>query len=480
MQAATRPMVVAGRRIPTFREMGAWLVSEVRRTPRGLKLWYGLLGVFLAVGGVAALISIPPGWEVMGTTPQFEWGLLIVAYVFFAIITSGLCLSASLGTVFGFERFLPFEKRHAILALLSLVTAFLVIALELHYPIRMVFGAMLTPAPSSPMWWMGVFYGTYLVVLIIEVWTLFTNHPVIHKYACTACAIVAVFAPTTLGLVFGVLAAKPFWFGVFTPIQMVCTALTAGLAVLGIVFWAIDRFKLAEHANARPVAMPSIRLLMAIALVIVSVLLIRQMADALLSPTVGMREAAISLISGPLAIQFWGARVLVGLVIPAMLIAMPMTRTPWGLLGTSLAMLVGVFADRLNLVEAGQIYPRTTMAGAVSYPYAAYTPSLVEIGILVFALAFFAMAYTLAERYLPMAGGDAHVFWPWPWIKKHHDHAEPGAADHAQPGAEDAGFAEADVAEAGFAEAGFAEAGFAEADLLKRLAETTGTQETAL
>ncbi len=474
MQATLRPMTIAGRPVPTVPELAAWVLNEVRSTPRGLKLWYAILGVFLAIGGLAALISIPPGWEVMGTRPVFEWGLLIVAYVFFAIITSGLCLSASLGTVFGLERFLPFEKRHAILALISLVTAFLVIALELHYPIRMVFGAMLTPAPTSPMWWMGVFYGTYLVVLIIEVWTLFTDHPIIHKYACTACAIVAVLAPTTLGLVFGVLAAKPFWYGVFTPIQMVCTALTAGLALLGIVFWAVDRFRLADHATAKPVAMPSIRILMAISLGIVGVLLVRQMVDALVSTQAGMREAAISLISGPLALQFWGARVIVGLVIPALLLAMPMTRTSWGLLGTSVGMLVGVFADRLNVVEAGQIYPRTTMAGAVSYPYATYTPSPVEIGILLFAIAFFATAYTLAERYLPMGEGDSHVFWPWPWIKKHHDHAQPGDDDGG------AGASEPGVADAGVADAGAADAGAADADLLKRLAEVTATEGAEL
>jgi Ni/Fe-hydrogenase subunit HybB-like protein len=447
MQARLHPLTIAGRPVPTLPDVRAWLVNEVRTTPRGLKRWYALLVVLLAVGGVAALISLPPGWEVMGTTPAFEWGLLIVTYVFFAIITSGLCLSASLGTVFGIERFLPFEKRHAILALISLTTAFIVIALELHYPIRMIVGAMLTPAPTSPMWWMGVFYGTYLVVLIIETWTLFTDHPVLHKYACTACAIVAVFAPVTLGLVFGVLAAKPFWYGIFTPIQMVCTALTAGLALLGIVFWAVDRFKLADHASAKPIAMPSIRLLMAIALVIVSALIVRQMVDALVSQRVGMREAAVSLISGPLAIQFWGMRVIVGLVIPAVLLAMPMTRTPLGLLATSVAMLVGVFADRLNLIEAGQIYPRTTQAGAVSYPYASYTPSPVEIGILIFALAFFATAYTLAERYLHMGGRDSHSFWPWPWVKKHHDHDHQGDRD----------------------------AGASDPDVLKRPANVTGT-----
>ena len=92
-------------------------------------------------------------------------------------MTSGLCLASSLGTVFGIERFRPLEKRHAILAVLCLTTAFGIIALDLHYPVRMVFGAMLVPSPTSPMWWMGVFYGVYLVVLLVEVWSMFTRPP---------------------------------------------------------------------------------------------------------------------------------------------------------------------------------------------------------------------------------------------------------------------------------------------------------------
>ena len=99
-------------------------VDEVRSMPVALQAWFGLLLAVIAVAAVAALVAIPPGWEVFGTTPSFEWGLMIIGYVFFAIMTSGLCLASSLGTVFGIERFLPLEKRHAVLAILSLCTAF--------------------------------------------------------------------------------------------------------------------------------------------------------------------------------------------------------------------------------------------------------------------------------------------------------------------------------------------------------------------
>ncbi|HLB44224.1 MAG TPA: hypothetical protein VJK49_02465, partial [Candidatus Limnocylindrales bacterium] len=69
--------------------------------PRGLRLWIAFLLVPIGLAVPAALIALPPGWEVVGTTPTVEWGLLIVGYVFFAITTSGLCLASSFGTVFG-------------------------------------------------------------------------------------------------------------------------------------------------------------------------------------------------------------------------------------------------------------------------------------------------------------------------------------------------------------------------------------------
>jgi Ni/Fe-hydrogenase subunit HybB-like protein len=157
---SSRTLTINGRTIPLDPRRAVRIgVAEVRAMPRALRAWFALLLVLLGLAAVAALLALPPGWEVVGTTPSFEWGLLIVGYVFFAITTSGLCLASSLGTVFGIDRFRPLEKRHAILAVLCLVSAFGIIALDLHWPVRLVLGAVLSPSPGSPMWWMGVVYG---------------------------------------------------------------------------------------------------------------------------------------------------------------------------------------------------------------------------------------------------------------------------------------------------------------------------------
>jgi len=401
---------VAGRTLSTDpRVVLRAIRHEVAGTPRPLKLWLALLTALCLVGAVGAVIALPPGWEVLGTTPSFEWGILITGYVFFAITTSGLCLASSLGTVFGIEMFLPLEKRHAILALLSLITAFGLIALDLHYPVRMVFGAILSPSPFSPMWWMGVFYGVYLVFLLTEVWSMFTGHWQIHRMACVLSSITAVLAPTTLGAVFGVLAARPYWHGAFTPPAMVTAALLSGVALLGIVFYLVHRFQLAGWERATSLAIPAIRLLLTIVLAVTVLVLAWQVMFGLYGVVPGLADATKALLIGPLALEFWIFRVFLGLVVPLVLVLLPRTRTPAGIFAASCLAFVGLFADRMIFVNAGQVAPGTAVAGVVSSPWAVYGPTLVEISIIMGAFAFFALVYTLAERYLPMGEHTGHL-----------------------------------------------------------------------
>lgn len=401
---------VAGRDLSTDpRVIARALRLEVAATPRPLRIWYGILLLLCLVGAVGAVLSLPPGWEVLGTSPTFEWGILIAAYVFFAITTSGLCLASSLGTVFGIEMFLPLEKRHAILALLCLVTAFGIIALDLQFPVRMVFGAVLSPSPRSPMWWMGVFYGVYLVFLIIEVLSMFTGRWRLHRIACVLSSITAIVAPTTLGAVFGVLASRPYWHGAFTPPAMVEAALLSGTALLGIVFYCVYRFRLAGYERAATIAIPAIRLLLTIIVAVTVLVVAWDTAWGLYGNVPGLSDATAAILVGPLALPFWIFRVLLGLVVPLVLLVVPRTRTPAGLFAASCLAFVGLFADRAIFVSAGQIAPGTAVAGVLSSRFAEYAPSLVELSIVVGALAALALVYTLAERHLPMGEHQGHL-----------------------------------------------------------------------
>lgn len=377
--------------------------DDIRSQPRALRLWFALLFVLMGIGGVAALLSLPIGWEVFGTRPSFEWGILIAAYVFFAITTSGLCLASSLGTVFGIDRFRPLEKRHAVLALLSLTTAFGVIALDLQDPLRLGFGVVFSPSPMSPMWWMGVLYGGYLVLLLVEVWSMFRGHERIHNVSCLLASFMAILAPSTLGAVFGVMASRPYWHGSFTPPSLLMAALLAGIGLLGIVFACVSRFRLAGWQRATELAVPGLRVLLTIALFTAILVTGWQVLTTLYGAVPGLSDAMAAMLVGPLAPAFWIGKVVVGMVIPLAIVVIPRFYSVTGLFVASVLTFAGVFVDRVLFVMGGQVVSSTAASGVASFPYNEYVPSPVEMAIVIGALGFLAFSYTCAERYLDMS-----------------------------------------------------------------------------
>jgi molybdopterin-containing oxidoreductase family membrane subunit len=383
---------------------------EVASQSAGLRRWFAALTVVAVLGLVAGALTVPPGAEVFGTTPSFEWGALIAAYVFFVVTTSGLCLVSSLGMVFGIDRFKPVEMRHVILALLFLVTGFGVIALDLHYPLRLLFGAVLSPSLSSPMWWMGAVYAGYLGILVFELLANLSSHRRLAHLACVISMGFAIVAPATLGMVFSSLVSRPFWQGSATPIYLVITAVLSGASVLGISFAVVGWLRLPGHGpEAHGVVMGIGKLLLVVLAIVIGYTAIRTVA-ALMFGSPAERSAVTALVSGPLGLQSWLVRVGVGFVAPLLLLTWPGGRRTAIVFVASCLTLVGVFVDRLQFVSAGQISPAAA-SGQVAVPYATYTPSLIEIGIILGACAAIPLIYTLAERFLDLSspGGSADV-----------------------------------------------------------------------
>ena len=410
---------IAGRSVPVNRAAARNAVAtardavraEVASQPRFLRRWLAALTLVVVVGAMAAALTVPPGAEVFGTTPPFEWGLLISGYVFLVVTTSGLCLVNSLGMVFGIDRFKPLEMRHVVLALLFLIAGFAVIALDLHYPLRLVFGAIFSPAPSSPMWWMGVVYAMYLGVLVFE---LFANLSPYRRLAHASCVIAtgyAVVAPTTLGLVFASLVSRPFWQGSATPIYLLVTAVLSGASVLGIVFVLVNRLRLPGHGPETTGVIGGVRAVLLLTLLVVAGYTGVRTVLAITIGGVAEREAVAALLFGPLGPGSWVVRVGVGLVAPLLILLWPTARRGATVFAASCLVLVGMFFDRFGFVAAGQIAPSTAASGIVAAPYATYSPSLIEIGIVVGAVAAVGLVYTLAERFMDLSspGGQADV-----------------------------------------------------------------------
>ncbi|MCT8137547.1 polysulfide reductase NrfD [Anaerobacillus sp. CMMVII] len=131
------------------------------------KVWIIISSILIIVGVAGAINVILHGEEVMGTTNYVPWGALLAAYVFFVVSSTGLSLVSSLGHVFKFKRFEVIGKRAVLGSIITLLMGFAVIALELGNPLNMIH-LLFTPNFSSAIFWMGLLYGVYLVLLCFE------------------------------------------------------------------------------------------------------------------------------------------------------------------------------------------------------------------------------------------------------------------------------------------------------------------------
>lgn len=101
-------------------------------------------------------------------------------------------------------------------------------------------------------------------------------------------------------------------------------------------------------------------------------------------------------VAGPFAIPFW-AMVAGCFVIPLALMCRRSTRTPRGTLIAGIAVVIGMWLERFNIVVPTSVNPRWEMESLGQY-----LPSWVELSILAATFAGFILLYMLATKLFPI------------------------------------------------------------------------------
>lgn len=365
----------------------------------GELLWFSLLGLGMLVGAAAALMVLIKGHSHMyNVTREIPWGILISTYVFFVVSSTGLCLVSSLGHVFGIEQFELIGRRAILLAIITLLTGFGTIAMEINHPIRMAIYVILSPNFESPIWWMGTLYGIYLMLLIGEFYFLMRNH---HKGAMTMGLlgfVAAVTAHSNLGGVFGLLEARPYWHGSFLPIYFILSALVSGGALISIIVYYNYQFRKIPLPVRYPQFINTLAKLQALFLMILTFFVTWKIIPGLYGRPPEKFEATMALLTGPMAFNFWFFEVLIGMLIPIGLLLNQKFRTPFGVMLAGVFCTIGIFFMRYDLVLGGQIVPMREGGQELVGGLLSYTPSLAEFAIVGGALATCMFLYTLAEK----------------------------------------------------------------------------------
>ena len=360
----------------------------------------GLLGLLTLVGIAFGVHAFLAGYHnVYGVSREVPWGLILAAYVFFVVTSTGLCLVSSIGHVFGFETFHPIGKRSVFLAIATIVSGFLVIAFEIENPWRMAIYNVISPNLTSNIWWMGTLYGAYLFFMLIEFALLQVGK---HKIAgmCGLLGVISgIAAHSNLGAVFGLLNGREYWHGPYMPIYFIVSAMMSGCATVIFFHWLgykINGWKMSEKLEE---ALRSVAKLGALLYLVIMFFTTWKFIAGMSGHPPGEYEAFMALLNGPFSKNFWYGEVALGLVIPFVIIMAVRARNLTAMAIGSAASIVGIFVMRYDLVIIGQIIPGFHELNIVDLPHILpYAPTLHEWMVTISGFAFCGTLFMMGER----------------------------------------------------------------------------------
>ncbi|MCL2310227.1 MAG: polysulfide reductase NrfD [Proteobacteria bacterium] len=372
-----------------------WIGFE--KTPANLTmavLAVALLTLFL--GGVVSYLI--QGHGAYNVTREHPWGLLLTGYVFWAVACTGLCLVSSLGHVFGLKEFETIGKRATAGAIIFAVTAFMVIALELGHPFRIVVYNVISPGLSSAIWWMGTLYGLYLMILVIEFFCMSSEkHRHRLKLVSIIALIVGIAANTTLASVFALLVARPYINSVYFPISFILVTMIAGCFLVFLIYGS--KYKLQFPPEIKTMLFKLSRILGALLLVLVFF----EFWRVLTGIYGNMPERAETVLYSINQPSYWVGEILLGILIPLVVVAIGKAQAFKAMVWASLAGIIGIFFMRYNMIHNVFAYPMDTMKRSeyeVVKMWAQYSPSVTEAAIVLGSVGVAFVLYYVVDKLL--------------------------------------------------------------------------------
>lgn len=381
--------------------------DPVRKSWKRIRLGGPLYLFLILCLGILTLVGIAAGIHALfivgsrhayGTYREIPLAIQISTYAFFIGASTGLYLISSIGHVFGVSEFMTISRRTVFLSIITILSGYLVIGLEIENPIRMMIYNITSPNLASNIWWMGTLYGSYLLFMVVSFVFLLIGKYKIAAMAGLLAALSVVAADSNMGAVFAMMHGRQFWYGPFLPIYFIASAIMTGCAFL--IFFTLLAYQIKQEALDAPTAR-SLEIVCKLAMLMLSIVLFFTFWK-ILTGAVGppSKLAAMSaLLSGPYAFNFWGLEVVGGLIIPFILFLLSHGKKWKPMFIASAMMIFCIFFMRLDLVVVGQIVPLYMELGVVEYARLhTYAPSLHEILVILGGAGFCGFAFLLGEK----------------------------------------------------------------------------------
>jgi len=377
--------------------------------------WLGALGLLLAIGLTCGILIFWRGLAITNLTDLVPWGLWITIDLSSIALSAGafsLCAAVYLA---GLKRYEPVARTATFIGLIGYSMAMLSLMLDIGRPDRF-WHALVYWNTHSLLWEVTMCVMLYLVVLVLEAMPILAKLEWLRKrfpkitakmehvhhyapYLAIAGLCLSMLHQSSLGAVYGVLKARPFWYKPEMAALFMFSALVGGISLT--IFASMLSARLTPKARVNDTLLE--RVAHFVGWMLVPYLYFRAWDWLAMTYTYqpGRSEGLDVMTKGPLSFNFWIVEILFGAIVPMILLLKQGTRQNRFWRMAALAMVVGgVIAYRWDINLGGFLVVVSYLPGEATVAYTSYFPSLVEIGAGLGVIAFGLMAFSLGVRYL--------------------------------------------------------------------------------
>jgi len=378
-------------------------------------LWLGFLGLLLATGLTSGLIVFWKGLVITNLTDLVPWGLWITVDLSSIALSAGaftLCAAVYLA---GLKRYEPIARTATWIGLIGYTMAMLCLLLDIGRPDRF-WHALVYWNKHSLLWEVTMCICLYLTVLVLEAMPIIANFEWLRNrfpkiaqlmshvhhyspYLAIAGLCLSMLHQSSLGAVYGVLKARPFWYKPEMAALFMFSAIVGGISMTLLASMLSARLTPRARVNDALIE----RVAHFLGWLLVPYLYIRAWDWLAMTYThqAGRTEGLQVMTQGPLSFNFWIAEILLGAIVPMILLLKQQTRQSpfWRMI--ALALVVGgVIAYRWDINLSGFLVVISYLPGEPTVSYTSYSPSLVEIGAALGIVAYGLTVFSLGVRYL--------------------------------------------------------------------------------
>jgi Ni/Fe-hydrogenase subunit HybB-like protein len=389
--------------------------------------WLIGLGVVIAAGVGAGLIVFWKGLSVTNLTDLIPWGLWITIDLSSIAVSAGAFSLCAVVYLLGLKRYQPVARTATFIGLIGYTMALLTLLLDIGRPDRF-WHAIVYWNKHSLLWEVTMCVTLYLAVLVLESMPIFaqfewlkTRWPKlaekmshVHHYAPYLAVVglgLSMLHQSSLGAVYGVLKARPFWYRPDISVLFIISAVAGGMSLT--VFASMLSARLTRRASVDDSLLEGVAYFIGWTLVLYLYFRFWDALSMTYTYQPGRTEGLQLLTQGPLSFNFWVGEILLGIVIPMVLLLYRPTRTSqlWRMIALILV-VGGVVAYRWDTNISGLMIVLSYLPGEPIVGYTHYFPSLIEVLSGAGVVAYGLLTFSLGVRYLKVVDHramEAHV-----------------------------------------------------------------------